>query len=109
MDVSEKKVVVTEADLRYGVARRAITDLLAREPDTKCVLDVSGFLESGVLLPYKLEGLLLSVRHLSFTNGSCCTAIGDDFLKQHASLISVDFLCLRNVLSIGVSFLSGVC
>eukprot|EP01060_Flectonema_neradi_P010030 TRINITY_DN1716_c1_g2_i2.p1 TRINITY_DN1716_c1_g2~~TRINITY_DN1716_c1_g2_i2.p1 ORF type:complete len:359 (+),score=76.36 TRINITY_DN1716_c1_g2_i2:789-1865(+) len=100
-------VVVTEANLRDDVTRNVITDRFSKEPDTKCILDVSGFLnDSGKLLTNKLEHLPLSVRCLSCINGGCCTTIGDDFLKQHPSLTTVDFSCLQRVTAVGRNFLS---
>eukprot|EP01060_Flectonema_neradi_P023196 TRINITY_DN313_c1_g1_i5.p1 TRINITY_DN313_c1_g1~~TRINITY_DN313_c1_g1_i5.p1 ORF type:complete len:189 (+),score=19.63 TRINITY_DN313_c1_g1_i5:39-605(+) len=78
---------------------------------TSIDLSSLGFMDEtgSKFLADNLNNLPSSVRHLQCVNGSCCTTIGDDFLKQIPSLTTVDLSSLNNVTQVGDWFLGYGC
>eukprot|EP01060_Flectonema_neradi_P014019 TRINITY_DN20733_c0_g1_i1.p1 TRINITY_DN20733_c0_g1~~TRINITY_DN20733_c0_g1_i1.p1 ORF type:complete len:506 (+),score=73.22 TRINITY_DN20733_c0_g1_i1:49-1518(+) len=97
-------VTLNADDLSDDVARSDIDVRFKNNPSTMCVIDVSGFLDKHGVFSRDVQ-LPPSVRHLLFTNGTRCRAIGDDFLMGCSNIRTVDLSCLQHVARIGNRFM----
>ena len=102
--------VVTAEELRTSHLRTRIDNLFGLNPDMLCVLDASEYIDDeGTLSSDCIEMLPSSIRRLSFTNCSRCTAFEQVFLSDGCdSLTSIDFTSLYNVTAIPSKFLNNL-
>ena len=99
--------VVTAEELRTSHLRTRIDVLFTQNPEMLCVLDASEYIDDeGTLSSDCVEMLPSSIRRLSFTNCSRCTAFEQEFLSDSCdSLTSIDFTSFHNVTAIPNMFL----
>ena len=102
--------VVTAEELKTSHLRTRIDILFGLNPDMLCVFDASEYIDDeGTLSSDCVEMLPSSIRRLSFTNCSRCTAFEQEFLSDSCdSLTSIDFTSLYNVTIIPSTFLNNL-
>ena len=98
-------ITLTRSDLSNERINSLVSSFFEINPHVQCVLDISSKWYKGKTL--SIDKFPSSIRHLSFTNCEKYSSIGNDFLRDSYSLISVDFSGFKNVTTIGGGFLSS--